>query len=112
MELHFVIFLLSCKFFFESAWQKGFPFVTLTDVPFCFGYGINAHVGSFILVFFLIIVSYSVMIGKDQTLKVILSSYIAILASDAVSSIVSRVVFEVRFLVYLLFLRNRKHLFS
>lgn len=33
------------------------------------------------------------MIGKDQTLKVILSSYIAILASDAVSSIVSRVVF-------------------
>ncbi|QQS58876.1 hypothetical protein IPN35_04730 [Candidatus Peregrinibacteria bacterium] len=33
------------------------------------------------------------MIGKDQTLKVILSSYIAILASDAISNIISRVMF-------------------
>ncbi len=44
----------------------------------------------FILVFFLIICSYSVMIGKDQTIKVILSSYIAILASDAIGNIIAR----------------------
>jgi|AACY02.7.fsa_nt_gi hypothetical protein len=46
----------------------------------------------FILVFFLIIVSYSVMIGKEQTIKVILSSYIAILASDAVGNIVASII--------------------
>lgn len=46
----------------------------------------------FILVFFLIIVSYSVMIGKDQTIKVILSSYIAILASDAIGGLIARVI--------------------
>lgn len=38
----------------------------------------------FIIVFFLIIVAYSVMIGKEQTVKVILSSYIALLTSDAI----------------------------
>ncbi len=43
----------------------------------------------FILVFFMIICAYSVMIGKDQTIKVILSSYIAILASDAIGNIIS-----------------------
>ncbi len=46
----------------------------------------------FVLVFFMIIVSYSVMIGKDQTIKVILSSYIAILASDAIGNLVSRLI--------------------
>lgn len=44
----------------------------------------------FILVFFLIIVAYSVMIGKDQTIKVILSSYIAILTSDALGNLAQR----------------------
>lgn len=42
----------------------------------------------FILVFFFIIVAYSVMIGKDQTIKVILSSYVAILASDATGNLI------------------------
>lgn len=46
----------------------------------------------FILVFFLIIVAYSVMIGKDQTIKVILSSYIAILTSDALGNLAQRVI--------------------
>ncbi len=45
----------------------------------------------FILVFFLIIVAYSIMIGKDQTIKIILSSYIALLASDGIGNFVSSV---------------------
>lgn len=46
----------------------------------------------FILVFFLIIVAYSVMIGKDQTIKVILSSYIAILTSDAIGGLLAKAI--------------------
>jgi len=46
----------------------------------------------FILVFLLIIIAYSVMIGKDQTIKVILSSYIAILASDGIGNLVTQVI--------------------
>jgi hypothetical protein len=37
----------------------------------------------FVLVFFVIIVAYSFIIGRDNTLKVILGTYIAALASDA-----------------------------
>lgn len=44
----------------------------------------------FIIVFFLIIVAYSFMIGKYQTLKIILSSYIAILTSDGVGNIIEK----------------------
>lgn len=53
---------------------------------------INLTWDLFILVFFFIIVAYSVMIGKDQTIKVILSSYIAILTSDAVGNILQRMI--------------------
>ncbi len=37
----------------------------------------------FVLVFFVIIVSYSFIIGRDNTLKVILGSYVAALSADA-----------------------------
>ncbi len=53
---------------------------------------INLTWDLFILVFFFIIVAYSVMIGKDQTIKVILSSYVAILASDAVGNLLQRMI--------------------
>lgn len=41
----------------------------------------------FILVFFIIIVSYSFIIGRDNTLKVILGSYVAALAADATGNL-------------------------
>ncbi|MBI5414636.1 hypothetical protein HZA38_03930 [Candidatus Peregrinibacteria bacterium] len=41
----------------------------------------------FIGVFFLIIVAYSFVIGKSQTMKVILSSYMAILAADGAGNL-------------------------
>lgn len=41
----------------------------------------------FILVFFVIIVAYSFIIGRDNTLKVILGTYIAALASDATGNL-------------------------
>lgn len=37
----------------------------------------------FVLVFFIVIVAYSFIIGRDNTLKVILASYVAALAADA-----------------------------
>lgn len=44
----------------------------------------------FILVFFVIIVSYSFIIGTNNTLKVILGTYVAALASDALGSLVGK----------------------
>ncbi len=41
----------------------------------------------FVLVFFIIIVAYSFIIGKDNTLKVILGTYVSILAADAIGSL-------------------------
>lgn len=48
---------------------------------------INLDWDLFIICFSLVIVSYSIMIGKYQTLKIILSSYIAILTSDAIGNL-------------------------
>jgi len=41
----------------------------------------------FVLVFFVIIVAYSFIIGRDNTLKVILGTYVAALASDAAGNL-------------------------
>lgn len=44
----------------------------------------------FILVFFVVIVAYSFIIGRDNTLKVILGSYVAALAADATGNLFAR----------------------
>lgn len=41
----------------------------------------------FVLVFFVIIVAYSLIIGQDNTLKVILGTYLAALTSDALGNL-------------------------
>lgn len=41
----------------------------------------------FIVVFFVIIVAYSLIIGRDNTLKVILGTYVAALAADATGNL-------------------------
>lgn len=41
----------------------------------------------FVLVFFVVIVAYSFIIGRDNTLKVILGTYVAALAADATGSL-------------------------
>ncbi len=41
----------------------------------------------FILVFFVVIVAYSLIIGRGNTLKVILGTYVAALAADAFGNI-------------------------
>ncbi len=51
---------------------------------------INLSWDLFVVVFFTIIVAYSYVIGKYQTLKIILSSYMAILAADGVGNLVQR----------------------
>ena len=43
----------------------------------------------FILVFFVIISSYSLIIGKNNTIKVLLGSYVALVAADAIGGLVS-----------------------
>jgi hypothetical protein len=47
----------------------------------------------FILVFFLIIGAYSFVIGKNQTMKIILSSYLAILTADGIGNLAQRYLF-------------------
>lgn len=41
----------------------------------------------FVLVFFVVIVAYSFIIGRDNTLKVILGTYVAALAADSIGSL-------------------------
>jgi len=51
---------------------------------------INLTWDLFVIVFFSIIVAYSFIIGRNQTLKIIVSSYIAILASDGIGNMIER----------------------
>ncbi len=44
----------------------------------------------FVVVFFLVILAYSFIIGKNQTMKVIISTYVAILAADGIGNIVEK----------------------
>ena len=44
----------------------------------------------FILVFFAIIIAYSFIVGRNSTLKIIISSYIAILTADGFGNIIDR----------------------
>jgi hypothetical protein len=44
----------------------------------------------FVIVFFTIIIAYSFIIGRNQTLKIIISTYIAILTADGIGNIVGR----------------------
>jgi len=47
----------------------------------------------FILVFFIIIITYSLIIGRSQTVKVMISSYIAILTADGIGNILHKYIF-------------------
>jgi len=51
---------------------------------------INLSWDLFVIVFFTVIIAYSFIIGRNQTIKIIISSYIAILASDGVGNLIER----------------------
>lgn len=51
---------------------------------------INLSWDLFVIVFFTVIIAYSFIIGRNQTLKIIIGSYIAILASDGIGSLIER----------------------
>lgn len=44
----------------------------------------------FVLVFFVIIVAYSLIIGRDNTIKVLLGTYVAVVCADAIGGIVTQ----------------------
>ncbi len=44
----------------------------------------------FIIVFFSVIIAYSFILGRNQSIKIIISSYIAILAADGIGNLVER----------------------
>ncbi len=46
----------------------------------------------FIVVFFAIVMSYSFIIGKDQSMKVIIASYIAVIATQGIGNVLVRLV--------------------
>jgi len=49
---------------------------------------INLSWDLFVIVFFAVIIAYSFIIGRNQTLKIIISSYIAILTADGVGNLI------------------------
>ena len=51
---------------------------------------INLSWDLFVIVFFAVIIAYSFIIGRNQTLKIIIASYIAILTADGVGNLISR----------------------
>jgi len=51
---------------------------------------INLSWDLFVIVFFTVIIAYSFIVGRNQTLKIIISSYIAILAADGIGNIIER----------------------
>ncbi|MBI5411790.1 hypothetical protein HZA43_01285 [Candidatus Peregrinibacteria bacterium] len=51
---------------------------------------INLSWDLFIIVFFCVIVAYSLIMGRNQTVKIIVSSYIAILAADGIGNLIQR----------------------
>lgn len=51
---------------------------------------INLTWDLFIIVFFLIILAYSFIIGKASTVKLVLSSYISLLAADAIGNMLNK----------------------
>ena len=51
---------------------------------------INLSWDLFVIVFFTVIIAYSFIIGRNSTLKIIISSYIAILTSDGIGNLIER----------------------
>lgn len=51
---------------------------------------INLSWDLFIIVFFTIIVTYTFIIGRNQSVKIIISTYIAILAADSIGNILQK----------------------
>jgi len=50
---------------------------------------INLTWDLFVIVFFAVVIAYSFIIGRNKTLKVIVSTYIAILAADGVGNLIN-----------------------
>jgi hypothetical protein len=51
---------------------------------------INLSWDLFVIVFFTVIIAYSFIVGRNSTLKIIIASYIAILASDGIGNLIER----------------------
>jgi hypothetical protein len=51
---------------------------------------INLTWDLFIIVFFTVIIAYTFIIGRNQSVKIIISAYIAILASDSIGNLLER----------------------
>ena len=49
---------------------------------------INLSWDLFVIVFFAVIIAYSFIIGRNQTLKIIVASYIAILTADGIGNLI------------------------
>ena len=51
---------------------------------------INLSWDLFVIVFFAVVIAYSFIVGRNNTLKIIISSYIAIMAADGISNLMER----------------------
>ena len=55
---------------------------------------INLSWDLFVIVFFAVIIAYSFIIGRNQTLKIIIASYIAILTADGIGNLIKHYFIE------------------
>ncbi len=55
---------------------------------------INLSWDLFVIVFFTVIIAYSFIIGRNQTLKIIIASYIAILTADGIGNLIKHYFLE------------------
>ena len=67
---------------------------------------INLSWDLFVIVFFAVIIAYSFIIGRSQTLKIIIATYIAILAADGIGNLVERYLMGDKPLVNVLHISN------
>jgi len=51
---------------------------------------INLTWDLFVIVFFTVIIAYTFIVGRNQSIKIIISSYIAILTADAIGNLMER----------------------
>ncbi len=55
---------------------------------------INLSWDLFVIVFFAVIIAYSFIVGRNKTLKIIIATYIAILAADGIGNLIKRYLIE------------------
>jgi len=71
--------------------QKDYARIKIGNDLFLFPFPMNLQLSwdLFVIVFFVVIASYSLIIGRDNTIKVILGTYVALVCADAIGGLLT-----------------------